>query len=307
MRDKRIKLIYFSLRGSGIRYFELSWKKLFLILSVLMLFVFVIVGSVIGLFTNYYHDFRISSLDNLNADLKNQLEEMRTKVTTVQTKMESLEENDDQERMIAGLDKIDKDMRGVGVGGTAFSYSDELAAFPKETSEDISSTRAIIDQLERRISLLLESKDEIEKKIQKDKQKLRHTPSIRPVRGGRITDPFGMRLDPFIERIKMHKGIDIAAQEGTPVYASAAGVISLVRTRYTPNRGYGREVVIDHGNGLKTRYAHLSKIFVRVGQKVNRWDKIANVGQTGRATGPHLHYEVIVSTAQVDPVKYILE
>ncbi len=272
-----------------------------------MLFIFILVGSVIGLLTDYYQDFRVNSLNKLNTNLQSQLEDMKTKVATVQTKMESLEENDDQERMIAGLDKIDKDMRGVGVGGTAFSYSDGFADFPKETSKDISGTRTIIDQLERRILLLLESKDEIEKKIQKDKQKLRHTPSIRPVRGGRVTDPFGMRLDPFIERIRMHKGIDIAAQEGTPVYASAAGVVSLVRNRYTPNRGYGREVVVDHGNGIKTRYAHLSKILVRVGQKVNRWDKIGTVGQSGRATGPHLHYEVIVAATQVDPVRYILE
>jgi murein DD-endopeptidase MepM/ murein hydrolase activator NlpD len=280
---------------------------MFFIFSVLMMFIFILVGSVIGLFTNYYHDFRIKSLNKLNSSLVNQLEEMKAKVASVQSQVEMLEEYDDQERMIAGLDKIDKDMRGVGVGGTAFSYSDELADFSTATTEDISSTRSIIDQLERRLLLLSESKNDIEKKIQQDKETLNHTPSIRPVRGGRITDPFGMRLDPFIERIKMHKGIDIAAQSGTPIYAAAEGIVSLVRKNYTPNKGYGREVVIDHGKGIKTRYAHLQKIHVRVGQKIKRWDKIATVGRTGRATGPHLHYEVVVSSKQVDPVRYILE
>jgi murein DD-endopeptidase MepM/ murein hydrolase activator NlpD len=307
MRDKRIKLIYFSLRGSGIRYFELSWKKMFFVFSVFMVFLLIFVGSIIGLFTNYYHNYKIKSLNRMNMGLMNQLEVMQANVNEVQSKMEQLEENDDQERMIAGLDKIDKDMRGVGVGGAAFNYSTELSDFSKQTREDITNTGSIIDQLERRILLLVESKNEIDQKILKDKQKLKHTPSIRPVMGGRITDPFGMRLDPFIERIKMHKGIDIAAQVGTPVYATASGVVSYVQHSYRHNQGYGKEVIINHDNGIKTRYAHLSKISVRVGQKVNRWDTIGTVGNTGRATGPHLHYEVIVNTNQVDPVTYILE
>jgi len=218
-----------------------------------------------------------------------------------------LEENDDDERMIAGLDNIDKDMRSVGVGGIDHSYSNELAIFPRETREEISKTRSLIDQLERRIQLLVESKDDIDNKIKKDKQKLKHTPSIRPIHGGRITDPFGMRLDPFIDKIRMHRGIDIAAQTGTPVYAAAAGEVRLVRYNYRPNKGYGREILVDHGYGLKTRYAHLSKVNVKVGQKVNRWDVIASVGSTGRATGPHLHYEVIVEGKQIDPIDFILE
>jgi len=307
MRDKRIKLIYFSLRGSGIRYIELSWKKMILLFLAFVVCIFIFVGSVIGLFTNYYHNFRIKTLNKLNENLADQITEMQKKVTEVQSKMELLEENDDDERMIAGLDKIDKDMRGVGVGGTAFNYSSELVDYSIETREDITNTRTIIDQLERRILLLTESKNEIDQKILKDKQKLKHTPSILPVIGGRITDPFGMRLDPFIERIKMHKGIDIAAQIGTPVYSTAAGIVTYIKQSFRPNQGYGKEVVIDHGNGIKTRYAHLSKISVMVGQKVNRWDTIGTVGNTGRATGPHLHYEVILNLNQVDPVTYILE
>jgi len=307
MRDKRIKLIYFSLRGSEIRYVELSWQKILMIASALLLFLFILVGSVIGLFTNYYKDFRIKSLDKINVSLRNQLDEMKEKVANVQSKMEKLEDLDDEERMIVGLDNIDKDMRSVGVGGTDMSYSSELAIFPKDAREEISDTRSIIDQLERRIELLVDSKEEIESKIKTDKHKLKHTPSIRPITGGRVTDFFGMRLDPFIEKIKMHWGIDIAAQVGTPIYSSAAGVVRFVKHNYSPNKGYGKEVVIDHGNGIKTRYAHLSKINVRVGQKINRWDVIASVGETGRATGPHLHYEVILDGKQVDPLQYILE
>jgi hypothetical protein len=307
MRDKRIKLIYFSLRGSGIKYVELSWKKLFFFSTVLLILLFIISGSVIGLFTNYYHNFKLRSLGKINVSLQNQLQDIKQKVANVQTEMKRLELIDDEERMISGLDKIDKDMRRVGVGGSDYSYDNDLAIFSNETREDITETRTFIDQLERRIKLLIESKDEIEKKIKNDKYKLKHTPSIRPIHGGRITDNFGMRLDPFVDRIKPHWGIDIAAQIGTPIYATAAGVVRYVKNTYRPNKGYGKEVIIDHGGGIKTRYAHLSKIHVKTGQKLNRWDIIARVGKTGRATGPHLHYEVIIGQKPVNPVKYILE
>ncbi len=307
MRDKRIKLIYFSLRGSEIKYVELSWQKLLIFASALLVITFILVGSVIGLFTNYYKDFKIRSLDKINLSLRNQLKEMKEKVANVHSKVVKLEENDDQERIIAGLDKIDKDMRSVGVGGIDLSYSNELAVFPRKTREDVSKTRSIIDQLDRRIHLLVESRNDIDDKLRKNKQKLKHTPSIRPIIGGRITDKFGMRLDPFVEKIRMHQGVDIGAQVGTPVYSSAAGVVTHAKKNYSPNKGYGKEVIINHGNGIRTRYAHLSKILVKVGQKINRWDIIGNVGKTGRSTGPHLHYEVMEGKTKVDPYKYFLE
>jgi murein DD-endopeptidase MepM/ murein hydrolase activator NlpD len=307
MRDKRIKLIYFSLKGSEIKYIELSWKRMFLFASALLAFLFIVVASIIGLFTNYYHDFRIESLDRVNMTLRTQLQEMKEKVVRVQTKMEELEEKDDEERMIAGLDKIDKDMRSVGVGGSDFGYSEELAIFSDETREDIKNTQSLVDQLERRVQLLVESRVYIDKKFEENQDKLNHMPSIYPVQGGRITDLFGMRLDPFVEKVRKHNGLDIAARTGTPVNAVAAGTVERVKHNYRPNKGYGKEVVINHGYGIKTRYAHLHKIYVRVGQKINRWDVIASVGTTGRATGPHLHYEVIVSNKRVNPIKYILE
>ncbi len=307
MRDKRIKLIYFSLKGSEIKYVELSWKKVFVLVSALLVFLFIFVGSVIGLFTNYYHNFENESLDKVNLTLRAQLQEMKEKVQRVQLKMEELEERDDEERLIAGLDKIDKDMRSVGVGGYDYSYSEELAVLSTETREEVTSTQSLIDQLERRVKLLVESKTYIDKKYLEDDIRLKHTPSIRPVRGGRISAPFGMRLDPIVEKVRMHEGLDIAVRIGTPVYASAAGVVERVQKTYTKNRGYGKLVVLNHGNGVKTVYAHLHKIYVRRGQKVNRWDVIASVGTTGRSTGPHLHYEVVVQNKKVDPLKYILE
>ena len=134
----------------------------------------------------------------------------------------------------------------------------------------------------------------------KEASSLGRKPSGWPVRG-RVSSPFGPRKSPFSKRQIFHEGIDIAAPSGTPVLASAAGTV--VTACY--NAGYGNLVVIDHGDGYQTAYGHNSKLFVKAGQKVKKGQKIANVGSTGRSTGPHLHYEVRLNGKPVNPRKYM--
>lgn len=128
------------------------------------------------------------------------------------------------------------------------------------------------------------------------------TPSIKPARGW-FTSKFGYRISPFTGRPVMHNGLDIAASPGAPVFAPADGIVSYAG--YDP--GYGKLVSIDHGYGVITRYGHLSRISVEVGQRVKRRDLVAAVGNTGRSTGPHLHYEVRVNNIPVDPINYVLD
>lgn len=128
------------------------------------------------------------------------------------------------------------------------------------------------------------------------------TPSIKPARGW-FTSRFGYRIDPFTGKPVMHAGLDIAAPPGTPVYAPADGVVSFVGYE----SGYGKLVSIDHGYGVITRFAHNSRLLVEKGQKVARKDVISTVGSTGRSSGPHLHYEVRVHGVPVDPRNYILD
>ncbi len=128
------------------------------------------------------------------------------------------------------------------------------------------------------------------------------TPTLRPT-NGYFSSRFGLRIHPITRRPLLHAGVDIAAPYGTQVIATADGVISYAGYE----SGYGNVVSIDHGYGVLTRYAHNSKIFVRTGQKVRRWDAIAAVGSTGHSTGPHVHYEVIVKGMPVDPMNYILQ
>jgi murein DD-endopeptidase MepM/ murein hydrolase activator NlpD len=126
-------------------------------------------------------------------------------------------------------------------------------------------------------------------------------PGRRPIDGGRNGSPFGNRIDPFTHRLSFHPGVDLVAPTGTPILAAAGGRVILAGTK----SGYGNAVEIDHGNGFVTRYGHASKIDVRVGQVVLPREPIGEVGSTGRSTGPHLHFEVLVKGQPVNPIDYL--
>jgi murein DD-endopeptidase MepM/ murein hydrolase activator NlpD len=127
------------------------------------------------------------------------------------------------------------------------------------------------------------------------------TPSIWPVQGW-VSSPFGARTSPFTGKREFHKGLDISAPNGTPIYAPAKGNVIFTGR----DGGYGLSMMIDHGSGIKTRYAHLHSIAIKRGQKVTRGELIAYVGSTGRSTGPHLHYEVRLNGVPVNPMRYVL-
>lgn len=125
-------------------------------------------------------------------------------------------------------------------------------------------------------------------------------PAIWPV-NGRLMGGYGQRSDPFSGEGAMHTGLDISAPIGTPVHATADGVVSLAAR----DGGYGRLVVVDHGNGYKTFYAHLSRMDVIEGQEIRRGDTLGAVGNTGRSTGPHLHYEVRLHSTPLNPYRFL--
>jgi murein DD-endopeptidase MepM/ murein hydrolase activator NlpD len=127
-------------------------------------------------------------------------------------------------------------------------------------------------------------------------------PSIWPVRGW-VTSDFGPRRSPKGIGTRFHEGIDIAASIGTPVYASGDGVVTFAGYKH----GFGNTIIIDHGFGITTIYGHNSTLYVNEGDRVKRGMGIASVGRTGRATGPHLHYEVVIDGVPVDPMRYIIE
>lgn len=158
------------------------------------------------------------------------------------------------------------------------------------------------DALQKRMENLDASFDRLEEAWSERLKVLASTPSVQPV-GGFYSDGFGWRRDPIDGSREFHKGVDIVAAPGTPVRATADGLV----TSAGRMAGYGNMVHVSHGYGLASRYGHMSQILVRPGQRVKRGDIIGLVGSTGRSTGPHLHYEVFRSGAQVDPRKYMGE
>ena len=162
-----------------------------------------------------------------------------------------------------------------------------------------------IDQLSQASSNQQEGLESLLKSLEDQQNLLASTPAIRPVARNVkswITSRFGYRKSPFTQRRELHKGYDIASRQGTPILSTADGVVT-----FAGKKGLlGNTVVIDHGHGMVTRYGHCSKLLKKRGDKVKRWETIALMGNTGRSTGPHVHYEVHLNGIPVNPVKYIL-
>ncbi|MCR4437911.1 MAG: M23 family metallopeptidase [bacterium] len=306
MRGKSIKLIYFSLGGSEVREINLGWRHAVLLGVSAVAMIGVVVVGVLTLFTDFFQDARLKSLASANMALNIRLADMGAQIDRIQSKIVELEKKDNDMRIFVDLDTLGSGVRAAGVGGftKSIDYPEPPAGSPLATTE---SSKTLLDELERRLQLLKTSREQIEAKWQSKQDLYNHTPSIPPVENYRITDTFGMRRHPFTGRRTMHEGLDFAAHRGEPVYATADGVVISAVDRFRPNNGYGKEVIVDHGYGKQTRYAHLSKVLVRQGQRVSRWDVIGLLGDTGQATGPHVHYEVLVEGKPVNPKDFILE
>ncbi len=176
----------------------------------------------------------------------------------------------------------------------------ELTLQPSE--KDYVSLVVRIDRAVKETQLKEQSVIELWEGLSERQSLLNAIPNIKPARGW-LTSNFGYRMNPFTGKNTMHAGLDIAASPGSPVYAPADGIVIFA----SYDESYGKLVSIDHGYGVTTRFAHNSQIYVHVGQRVNKWDVISAVGNTGRSTGPHLHYEVRINSIPVDPINFVLD
>jgi murein DD-endopeptidase MepM/ murein hydrolase activator NlpD len=174
----------------------------------------------------------------------------------------------------------------------------EVGSAMRRTSE----VRVDLNALIRRANLLASSFQEAAESLSVHSARLSATPSIMPTQGWLTSAFSSMRSHPILHVARPHEGIDVTAPMGTPIEAPAAGVVRDAGWE----AGYGNTIVIDHGFGTVTKFAHCSKLLVREGQRVSRGQRIALVGNTGLATGPHLHYEVHVNGRPVDPLRYVL-
>ena len=226
------------------------------------------------------------------------------KLSKLETIMVEIQHWDDHiYRSFFQLDPIPHSIREAGLGG-AERYSN-LQGFESSPIMVDLNTRA--DQTGIRMDIQSHSFGDLLREADRHSSLMIHKPSIQPVSLKNyywISSVFGMRLDPVYLRQAMHKGVDFAAAIGTPVYATGDGVVKSTRVA---SNGYGKEVVVDHGFGLTTRYGHLHEILVQEGQQIKRGTIIGTIGDSGKSTGPHLHYEVRVNGRAVNPKYYYAE
>jgi murein DD-endopeptidase MepM/ murein hydrolase activator NlpD len=257
--------------------------------------------------TQFIYDYRenLSKVRELHV-LRNRVSEQNLTLYSLNAKFESLETEVERIRTldarVRSLVHINEELRprrkesGKGRGGIGGAETPETAA--KNRMDSLLEFR--LDRLKE--SLLVDGRnlEVILERLDARRTYLESLPSLWPVRGF-LASGFGVRLSPFTDTKVFHQGLDIGAVKGSPARAAAAGKV--VRSGFESL--YGNLVVIDHGNGYRTLYAHLSERLVAEGDVVQRGDEIGKVGETGRTTGPHLHYEVHVNGLPVNPIRFL--
>jgi murein DD-endopeptidase MepM/ murein hydrolase activator NlpD len=259
----------------------------FLVLSALLLPRYLVMSTL-----------QASSLERLEAEnrtLRTTNEQYDQDLNALRTRLADFEQKASKLALMAGVDSLPSGNLPAGSSGDLPDGYDPNSLRPDYLDEEISILKGRAEALDRSFDVLDQAYAEVA-------VRLATTPSISPTLGI-VGSGFAYRRDPFTGEREFHTGVDIVANAGTPVLATADGVV-VEAGRLS---SYGKAVFLSHGNGLGSRYGHLSEILVRPGQRVHRGDRIGSVGATGRATGYHLHYEVLRNDRKVDPMPYILD
>ena len=272
-----------------------------LVAGLALIGLFVVVNQILGDTFGIGYD-RAAVLANENRVLRNQINGLTSRLTDVDRSLARLHRRGNELRLMADLEAIDDDTREASVGGSAASTGNPFLT--GEAAATLRDAQSLMDRLTREIRLQQSSYDDIARRLEHNRVFFQHLPAIKPMSGYYSVNGFGMRVHPVLNVYRMHAGVDIIADVGTRIYASADGVVRFAgRTR----GGYGEVVEINHGYGYTTLYAHLSKSMVRPGQTVRRGELVALSGRSGLVSGPHLHYEVRRNGAMQNPVDYFFD
>jgi murein DD-endopeptidase MepM/ murein hydrolase activator NlpD len=240
-------------------------------------------------------------LQQENASLARQIGELHGRLISLTDTITTISQRDARIRVLANLDPIDPQVQAAGIGGPA-SASDLNLSGLSGIARRSAEVRVDLGALIRRANLLASSFKEAADSLALHSARLAATPSIMPTQGWLSSAFSAMRTHPILHMARPHEGIDVSAPMGSPIEAPASGVV----TDAGWENGYGNTITINHGFGIVTKFAHASKLLVKTGQRVSRGQRIALVGNSGLATGPHLHYEVHVNGRPVNPLKYVL-
>ena len=294
------KYILHSESDNLVNQWHFSNAKILALVSVAL----IISGSFLLIGADYVskvlYDKRLKEFKANYSSVVSNIDKIQSRLKELDQQILDIEEKDKAVRTYAGMPEVDKDIRKLGIGGVTLNKPNVLDNLAPAVSKEISQLHLDIEKLSRQVNFELVSYEKIYDRVKGDIDRIRHIPSIRPVSGGFLNSSFGYRQDPIDDIRRFHQGQDITVPTGTPIFAPADGVVK--RAYYIG--GFGNHIKLKHSSGYSTTYAHLSKIFVRHGQKIKRGDIIGETGNTGRSTAPHLHYEVHYRGTPKNPLDY---
>ena len=295
MAGKKYTVIIIPDKSSGTRRFGIAsrtvWVAAICVLSLIAVNIFLVKDRV-SLERKILH---LQPLQKL-------LESLGNRIQALDGSLESLQKLEKQLRIMASVKPRDLQSE-FGLGGISKDdQSGSMEGLSPSGRRFVNRLNRQFLDLEHRAASQQRAFEDLVSVFREKKVTLAHTPSVLPARGW-LTSGFGRRYSPFTGRREFHSGIDIVARSGTPIMAPADGLV----IKSKRERGYGNVLEIRHMQGIVTRYAHMKKNLVRAGMRVRRGDIMAQVGSTGRSTGPHLHYEVRLNGVAVNPMIYIVD
>jgi len=303
-REKNQKIFYYSDNRLQVR--EIKWFRLKVVgvvaASVICCLAVLILGNY--LYNNFLGlgNSRMSSLIQENRMLEEQLAAMKSNLSTLQSALDKIDQQGNQMRLMVDLKPLDAETKAAGTGGAV--TGPELNIDSDSTTQMLKGAMTLMQRLSSEIKVQEQSYEQIVQKYSYNKEYFAALPALKPMDGYYRMNEFGPRIHPVLGVMKMHEGLDIVNDVGTPVYAAGDGVVEM--TGHTGG-GFGLALVIRHGFGYQTVYAHLSKFLVREGQHVKRGELIAKSGRSGLVSGPHLHYEVRHNGVCQNPSDYFFD
>jgi murein DD-endopeptidase MepM/ murein hydrolase activator NlpD len=310
----RKKISFVILGSSGAPAKQVCTSKAAIrLFGIVLVAFFVVVGYIVYDYCNLRET--TSQLKNREVYLTSQMEEIRLQrkqiqdfageINALKSQLLALNNFEKKIRIIANIEESEESGNIFGVGGSIPEDLDTQIPLKEKHNSLMRDMHEQIQQLSRASGSQQDEFEALLRSLEDQQNLLASTPAIRPVSQGVkswVTSRFGYRTSPFTGRREFHKAYDIAARHGTPILATADGIVT-----FAGQKGLlGNTIVVDHGHGMVTLYGHIDKLLKKRGEKVSRWETIALMGNTGRSTGPHVHYEVRLNGIPVNPEKYML-
>lgn len=308
MMKKKLTLLIFDATGTPVK--QTSVPRLMIPMAALCLVV-VAVALYVGASDYLRLRAEANTIQGLRLDLQAQAERVAhqqsqivafsNKIGVLKAQLTKLHNFEKKIRIIANLENSGDGTSLFGVGGSDPEDLDPTELMAHDYQELVRDMHVEINEIDQASHVQQTSFSSLFSKLEGKRNLLAATPSIRPVSGW-ISSRFGYRVSPFTGRREMHRGLDIANRSGTPIIAPADGIVT-----FSGRKGLmGKMITIDHGFGMVTRYGHNKKLLKKKGARVKRGETIALMGNTGRSTGPHVHYEVRLNGVAVNPMNYFL-